>query len=153
MKNFLYLIQGLMYERCWKYHVNYAMGDLQVLPFVLFFNCNMFIKYICPSVLGDIQESPFPSFHLSVRLSICLGSATSPKQILMKFYTDVVYNLRICIQEKHKGPQKIKGDNSRESYQLYRMGISFVIWLIVVVLSEQLNPFKPDPSLLDNRDF
>ena len=68
---------------------------------------------------------------LSIRPDICLVSATTPKlrdrPILMKLYSQVVYNMRMCIKEDNPGLTKIKGDN-----YLFGTWSSFVIGLTVL---------------------
>ena len=48
--------------------------------------------------------------------------------ILMKLNTVVVYYLRMCMKEDNSSQKNIKGDN-----YLCKKGVSFVIWLTVLV--------------------
>ena len=50
-----------------------------------------------------------PSVHMS-----CKRNSLTDKPILMKLYTDVVYDTRMCMKEDNHGPKPIKGDNSRK---------------------------------------
>jgi len=47
---------------------------------------------------------------LSVNIYCKLNSSLMNEPILMKLYTVVVYNLRMCIKEDNSSLKKIKGD-------------------------------------------
>ena len=57
---------------------------------------------------GGVWEPPCLSIHLSI---FRLSATPLTDKVLMKLYTIVVYNLRMCMRKDNPGPKYFKGDN------------------------------------------